>query len=53
MVFFLVSKVQRKSQSSDSTEAAVILSQSARLRLEELMMEGDLLEVALDETQHI
>lgn len=48
-----ISKVQRKSQSSDSTEAAVILSQSARLRLEELMMEGDLLEVALDETQHI
>lgn len=31
----------------------MILSQSARLRLEELMMEGDLLEVALDETQHI
>lgn len=30
-----------------------MLSQSARLRLEELMMEGDLLEVALDETQHI
>lgn len=51
--FFLVSKVQRKSQSNDSTEAAVMLSQSARLRLEELMMEGDLLEVALDETQHI
>lgn len=30
-----------------------MLSQTARVRLEELMMEGDLLEVALDETQHI
>ncbi|XP_076276910.1 lysine demethylase 5 isoform X1 [Lasioglossum baleicum] len=48
-----ISKVQRKSQSNDSSEAAVMLSQSARLRLEELMMEGDLLEVALDETLHI
>ncbi|KAK2585208.1 hypothetical protein KPH14_009914 [Odynerus spinipes] len=48
-----ISKLQRKSQSSDSTETAVILSHSARQHLEELMMEGDLLEVALDETQHI
>ncbi|XP_015598922.1 lysine-specific demethylase lid isoform X2 [Cephus cinctus] len=47
-----VSKFQPKSQSQDS-EAAVVLSESARTRLEELMMEGDLLEVALDETQHI
>ncbi len=29
------------------------LSDSARSQLEELMMEGDLLEVSLDETQHI
>lgn len=29
------------------------LSDAARARLEELMMEGDLLEVSLDETQHI
>lgn len=29
------------------------LSDIARARLEELMMEGDLLEVSLDETQHI
>lgn len=53
MFSFTVSKIQRKTQSNDATEIAVILSQTARLRLEELMMEGDLLEVALDETQHI
>lgn len=53
MFCFSVSKIQRKAQSNDSAEVAVVLSQSARLRLEELMMEGDLLEVALDETQHI
>ena len=29
------------------------LSDDARLQLEDLMMEGDLLEVSLDETQHI
>lgn len=29
------------------------LSPAAKARLEELMMEGDLLEVSLDETQHI
>lgn len=29
------------------------LSESVRAQLEELMMEGDLLEVSLDETQHI
>lgn len=29
------------------------LSPSAKAQLEELMMEGDLLEVSLDETQHI
>ena len=29
------------------------LSEPARQQLEELMMEGDLLEVSLDETQHI
>lgn len=29
------------------------LSDLARAQLEELMMEGDLLEVSLDETQHI
>ncbi|KAK1131511.1 hypothetical protein K0M31_020516 [Melipona bicolor] len=48
-----ISKIQRKTQSNDATEVAVVLSQTARVRLEELMMEGDLLEVALDETQHI
>ncbi|XP_012280328.1 lysine-specific demethylase lid isoform X2 [Orussus abietinus] len=47
-----VSKFQPKAQPHNA-EAAVILSDSARMRLEELMMEGDLLEVALDETQHI
>ncbi|XP_071572335.1 lysine-specific demethylase 5A isoform X1 [Temnothorax nylanderi] len=47
-----ISKVRRKTQSSDS-ESFGILSSSTRSRLEELMMEGDLLEVALDETQHI
>lgn len=46
----LVSKFQRKSQNPENT---VVLSANARTRLEELMMEGDLLEVALDETQHI
>lgn len=36
------------------TEAPVLeLSEEARGMLEELMMEGDLLEVSLDETQHI
>ena len=35
-------------------EAPVLeLSDDARLQLEDLMMEGDLLEVSLDETQHI
>ena len=35
-------------------EAPVLeLSEMAKLQLEELMMEGDLLEVSLDETQHI
>ena len=35
-------------------EAPVLeLSGSAKEQLEELMMEGDLLEVSLDETQHI
>jgi len=29
------------------------LSEGVRAKLEELMMEGDLLEVSLDETQHI
>ncbi|KYN08295.1 PREDICTED: lysine-specific demethylase lid [Cyphomyrmex costatus] len=47
-----ISKIRRKTQSSDS-ESFGTLSSSTRLRLEELMMEGDLLEVALDETQHI
>ncbi|XP_041348681.1 lysine-specific demethylase 5A-like isoform X2 [Gigantopelta aegis] len=36
------------------TEAPVLeLSDSAKAQLEELMMEGDLLEVSLDETQHL
>ncbi|XP_066591934.1 lysine-specific demethylase 5A isoform X2 [Prorops nasuta] len=48
-----ISKLQRKMHQNDSTESVVNLSQQSRLRLEELMMEGDLLEVALDETQHI
>ena len=35
-------------------EAPVLeLSPMAKTQLEELMMEGDLLEVSLDETQHI
>lgn len=29
------------------------LSEMAKIQLEQLMMEGDLLEVSLDETQHI
>lgn len=37
----------------DDVEKVVVLSDSATMRLEELMMEGDLLEVALDETEHI
>lgn len=53
-VIILVSKIRRKTQSDDSGgESVGLLSSNARLRLEELMMEGDLLEVALDETQHI
>ncbi|XP_052059486.1 lysine-specific demethylase 5A-like isoform X1 [Mytilus californianus] len=37
-----------------SAEAPVLeLSESAKHQLEELMMEGDMLEVSLDETQHI
>ncbi|XP_011267451.1 lysine-specific demethylase lid isoform X2 [Camponotus floridanus] len=49
-----ISKIRRKVQSDDSGgESFGLLSSNARLRLEELMMEGDLLEVALDETQHI
>ncbi|KMQ88408.1 lysine-specific demethylase 5a [Lasius niger] len=49
-----ISKIRRKTQSDDSgSESFGLLSSNARLRLEELMMEGDLLEVALDETQHI
>lgn len=53
-VITLVSKIRRKVQSDDSGgESFGLLSSNARLRLEELMMEGDLLEVALDETQHI
>lgn len=38
---------------SSGSDPIGLLSASARSRLEELMMEGDLLEVALDETQHI
>ncbi|XP_072766532.1 lysine-specific demethylase 5A-like isoform X1 [Anoplolepis gracilipes] len=49
-----ISKIRRKAQSDDNSgESFGLLSSNARLRLEELMMEGDLLEVALDETQHI
>ncbi|XP_011052958.1 PREDICTED: lysine-specific demethylase lid [Acromyrmex echinatior] len=47
-----ISKIRRKTQLSDN-ESFGTLSSSTRSRLEELMMEGDLLEVALDETQHI
>ncbi|XP_020280192.1 lysine-specific demethylase 5A isoform X2 [Pseudomyrmex gracilis] len=47
-----ISKVRRKTQSSDG-ESLSMLSQSARSRLEELMMEGDLLEIELEETQKI
>ncbi|XP_058808329.1 lysine-specific demethylase 5 isoform X2 [Phymastichus coffea] len=38
---------------TDDKEKVVTLSAQASTRLEELMMEGDLLEVALDETEHI
>ncbi|XP_046747489.1 lysine-specific demethylase lid isoform X3 [Diprion similis] len=48
-----VSKFQPNKLQGQDADAAVVLSESARGRLEELMMEGDLLEVALDETQHI
>lgn len=34
-------------------QPVLALSEMARAQLEELMMEGDLLEVSLDETQHI
>jgi len=34
-------------------QPVLALSDMARAQLEELMMEGDLLEVSLDETQHI
>ncbi|KAL0125081.1 hypothetical protein PUN28_004314 [Cardiocondyla obscurior] len=47
-----ISKIRRKTQSNDG-ESFGVLSSSTRSWLEELMMEGDLLEVALDETQHI
>ncbi|KAG5307579.1 KDM5A demethylase, partial [Pseudoatta argentina] len=47
-----ISKIRRKTQLSDN-ESFGTLSSNTRSRLEELMMEGDLLEVALDETQHI
>ncbi|XP_074098573.1 lysine demethylase 5 isoform X1 [Cotesia typhae] len=50
--YSFISKLHRKLQSQGG-ESAVTLSISARTRLEELMMEGDLLEVALDETQNI
>lgn len=53
MLSFSVSKIRRKNQSSDNGESLALLSPSMRSHLEELMMEGDLLEVALDETQHI
>jgi len=49
----LVSKIRRKAQLNDINDSIGLLSANARSRLEELMMEGDLLEVALDETQHI
>ncbi|XP_064606539.1 lysine-specific demethylase 5A-like isoform X1 [Liolophura sinensis] len=50
-----VRKHQRKSPLVPRQMEAPILelSEMARARLEELMMEGDLLEVSLDETQHI
>ncbi|XP_014478627.1 PREDICTED: lysine-specific demethylase 5A isoform X2 [Dinoponera quadriceps] len=52
--FNSISKVRRKIQSGEGGDATGgVLSPSARSRLEELMMEGDLLEVALDESQHI
>mgnify|MGYP001803232980 FL=1 len=38
---------------SMNTGPLLELSNMARAQLEELMMEGDLLEVSLDETQHI
>ncbi|KAH0955440.1 hypothetical protein HN011_007212 [Eciton burchellii] len=48
-----ISKIRRKAQLNDGNDSIGLLSANARSRLEELMMEGDLLEVALDETQHI
>ncbi|XP_034936200.1 lysine-specific demethylase lid isoform X2 [Chelonus insularis] len=47
-----VSKLQRKLQTQNS-DTTIVLSAAMKIKLEELMMEGDLLEVALDETQHI
>jgi len=55
IIFYIipVSKIRRKAQLNDGNDSIGLLSANARSRLEELMMEGDLLEVALDETQHI
>ena len=50
--FILASKFPSKSPGDDK-DKLVTLSSSTTTRLEELMMEGDLLEVALDETEHI
>lgn len=50
-VQFSVSELQSKSQNQNDT--IVNLSEHARIRLEELMMEGDLLEITLSETSHI
>ena len=50
-----MSKFHPKSEINNSKdpESTIILSEAVKLRLEELMMEGDLLEVALEETHDI
>ncbi|XP_011494343.1 PREDICTED: lysine-specific demethylase lid [Ceratosolen solmsi marchali] len=47
------SKFPSKSSSGEDKDKIVTLSSNTTTHLEELMMEGDLLEVALDETEHI
>lgn len=55
MKFFYLSasKFNSKPSGDENKEKMVSLTNGTISRLEELMMEGDLLEVALDETEHI
>lgn len=50
--YLAVSKFHPKAQTSNG-EVPLMLTTDGREQLVDLMMEGDLLEVALDETQHI